>query len=418
MADSKDFIAGVDSNAKKSPRRIVFITRRTSAQVKAETEDQVQTFPEVLFRAAVAVMSLAIVLVWIALMFNAPLEGFADPSHTPNPAKAPWYFLGLQEMLHYFPPVVAGVLVPGLVVMALIVIPYFKVNIEADGLFLKDRQRRLRIFYVVASALSLFPASLQGLCGAGAHADHGGNHAAGGAEFSAIAFGLPTISGGEAAFLLGDDLVFIRTGGAHRHRYIFPRTGLGLGLAVAGFITMLINIHKDAALMKEKLTSLWQKFFGDSVRAFGVVSLVFLGSLAIAPAKNFFSEWRHYQHGYLRMIRNRSDAITLRRHFQAGIQQIWLPELGVVDRCTSCHVGLKEASLADVPTQPFRTHPAIPHKLDSSDAQFAIADKARPRRFPRRTTARWRGNSRFFPRNISSPPAASATAARCPVRRN
>ena len=56
MADSKDFIAGVDSNAKKSPRRIVFITRRTSAQVKAETEDQVQTFPEVLFRAAVAVM--------------------------------------------------------------------------------------------------------------------------------------------------------------------------------------------------------------------------------------------------------------------------------------------------------------------------------------------------------------------------
>jgi hypothetical protein len=101
-------------------------------------------------------MSLAVVLVWISLMFNAPLEGLADPSHTPNPAKAPWYFLGLQEMLHYFPPVVAGVLVPGLVVMALIVIPYFKVNIEAGGLFLKDRRRRLQIFYVVATALSLF----------------------------------------------------------------------------------------------------------------------------------------------------------------------------------------------------------------------------------------------------------------------
>lgn len=156
MADSKDFIAGVDSNAKKSPRRIVFITRRTSAQVKVETEDQVQTFPEVLFRAVVAIQLLAIVLVWIALLFNAPLEGLADPSHTPNPAKAPWYFLGLQEMLHYFPPVVAGVLVPGLVVMALVVIPYFKVNIEADGLFLKDRQKRLRIFYVVTIALSLF----------------------------------------------------------------------------------------------------------------------------------------------------------------------------------------------------------------------------------------------------------------------
>lgn len=156
MADSKDFIAGVDSNAKKSPRRIVFVTRRTSAQVKAETEDQIQTFPEVLFRAAVAIMTLAVVLIWTALFFNAPLEGLADPSHTPNPAKAPWYFLGLQEMLHYFPPVVAGVLVPGLVVMALIVIPYFKVNIEAQGLFLKDRQRRLRIFYTVATLLSLF----------------------------------------------------------------------------------------------------------------------------------------------------------------------------------------------------------------------------------------------------------------------
>jgi len=156
MADSKDFVAGVDSNAKRSPRRIVFITRRTSAQVKAETEDQIQTFPEVLFRSAVAVMTLAVVLIWIALFFDAPLEGLADPSHTPNPAKAPWYFLGLQEMLHYFPPVVAGVLVPGLVVMALIVIPYFKVNIEAEGLFLKDRQKRLRIFYVVASVLSLF----------------------------------------------------------------------------------------------------------------------------------------------------------------------------------------------------------------------------------------------------------------------
>lgn len=156
MTDSKDFVAGVDSNAKKSPRRIVFITRRTSAQVKAETEDQIQTFPEVLFRSAVAIMTLATLLVWIALVFNAPLEGVADPSHTPNPAKAPWYFLGLQEMLHYFPPVVAGVLVPGLVVMALIVIPYFKVNIEADGLFLKNRKTRLRIFYVVASALSLF----------------------------------------------------------------------------------------------------------------------------------------------------------------------------------------------------------------------------------------------------------------------
>ncbi len=118
--------------------------------------------------------------------------------------------------------------------------------------------------------------------------------------------------------------------------------------------------------MKEKLSLLWQKLFGDSVRAFGVVSVIFLASMAIAPAKNFFSEWRHYQHGYLRLIRNRSEANTLQRHFEGGIQQIWLPELGVTDRCTSCHVGLKEASLADISEQPYRPHPVIPHK----SAQF------------------------------------------------
>jgi mono/diheme cytochrome c family protein len=104
--------------------------------------------------------------------------------------------------------------------------------------------------------------------------------------------------------------------------------------------------------------------FVDSVRAFGVVSALFLISLAIAPAKNHFSEWRHYQKAYLKMISNHGDAVTLRRHFQGDIQQIWLPELGVVDRCTTCHVGLKEASLSDVGTQPFRSHPVIPHKLD------------------------------------------------------
>jgi len=156
MSDPKDFVAGMDSNARKTPRRIAFITRRTSAQVKVFDEQQVQTYPEVLFRAMVAIEVLAIVLVFIALLFNAPLEGLADPSHTPNPAKAPWYFLGLQEMLHYFPPVVAGVLVPTLVVIALVAIPYFNINIEAEGLFLKDRRRRLQIFYVVAAALSLF----------------------------------------------------------------------------------------------------------------------------------------------------------------------------------------------------------------------------------------------------------------------
>src|SRR3984893_11094678 len=143
MSDPKDFVAGMDSNARKSPTRVAFVTRRTSAQVKVTDEDQVQTYPEVLFRAIVAIEVLTISLVVVVLLFNAPLEGLADPSHTPNPATAPWYFLGVQEILRYAPPVGEGVLVPSLVVIALIVIPYFNINIEAEGVFLKDRKRRI-----------------------------------------------------------------------------------------------------------------------------------------------------------------------------------------------------------------------------------------------------------------------------------
>jgi menaquinol-cytochrome c reductase cytochrome b/c subunit len=156
MSDSKDLVAVVDSDARKTPRRIAFITRRSSPQVHVKDEDRVMTYPEVLFRAAVAIEVMTAALVIVALLWDAPLEGLADPMHTPNPAKAPWYFLGLQEMLHYFPPVVAGVLIPGLVVMALIVIPYFKINVEAEGLWLHDKARRLRIFGIVVVLFCIF----------------------------------------------------------------------------------------------------------------------------------------------------------------------------------------------------------------------------------------------------------------------
>jgi hypothetical protein len=79
-------------------------------------------------------------------------------------------------------------------------------------------------------------------------------------------------------------------------------------------------------------------------RAFAWMSVVLLVLLAIAPAKDFLADWHVYQRGYERLISKRSDAVTLRRHFEPGIQQIWLPEMGVVDRCTTCHSALKEAS--------------------------------------------------------------------------
>jgi mono/diheme cytochrome c family protein len=112
------------------------------------------------------------------------------------------------------------------------------------------------------------------------------------------------------------------------------------------------------------LEKLRQKFFGDTVRTFGWMSLLLLILLAVAPAKNHFADWRRYQRGYERLISKRSDAITLKRHYEPGIQQIWLPEMGVVDRCTTCHTALKEATLMDVTQQPYRHHPNIPHKAE------------------------------------------------------
>ncbi len=161
MSDSKDLVAVMDSDARKTPRRIAFITRRTSPQVRVKEEERVMTYPEVFFRTAVAVEVLAIALVITALLWDAPLEGLANPMHTPNPAKAPWYFLGLQELLHYFPPVVAGVLIPGLVVMALIVIPYFNINVEAEGLWQRDKSRRMRIFGLIVVVFCIFLAAFE-----------------------------------------------------------------------------------------------------------------------------------------------------------------------------------------------------------------------------------------------------------------
>jgi menaquinol-cytochrome c reductase cytochrome b/c subunit len=155
MSEPKNFSAALDSDSRRSPGRVAFVTRRTSPHIKAKDDALVMTWPETLFRAAVAIEILGIALVLLALFWDAPLEELADPMQTPNPAKAPWYFLGLQELLHYFPPVIAGVLIPGMVVVALIIIPYFNINIEAEGVWLRDRTKRLRIAMIAVGALTL-----------------------------------------------------------------------------------------------------------------------------------------------------------------------------------------------------------------------------------------------------------------------
>ena len=112
------------------------------------------SYGDLLFREIIAIEMLAVVLVCLALVWNAPLEQLADPLHTANPAKAPWYFTGLQELLHYFPPFVAGVILPTLIVLALIVVPFFNVNIKDETLWDRNKSQRLTVLAVIAVALT------------------------------------------------------------------------------------------------------------------------------------------------------------------------------------------------------------------------------------------------------------------------
>ncbi len=154
MTEKKNsYEAGFGSDAAKSPQRIVFITKKTSAKVKGDVGRQLMSYPHVILRETVAFQILLIVLVAFSLLWDAPLEQLANPLLTPNPAKAPWYFLGLQELLHYFPPFVAGIVIPTLVVVGLIVIPYFDINVQGEPLWARNRQHRLGIVLAILVAL-------------------------------------------------------------------------------------------------------------------------------------------------------------------------------------------------------------------------------------------------------------------------
>jgi hypothetical protein len=157
MSKTKNrFEAEVGSNALKTPERVVFITPKTSAQVKEKADRQLMSYPQLMLREAIAFEVLTIVLVIVALVWDAPLEQLANPLLTPNPAKAPWYFLGLQELLHYFPPLVAGIVIPALIVLALVIVPYFNVNIKGEPLWAANRSQRFLIFLGLLALLLVF----------------------------------------------------------------------------------------------------------------------------------------------------------------------------------------------------------------------------------------------------------------------
>ena len=152
-----ELVEGVDPIA--MPRRIALVRPDRRPAVRTTDEKYVMTFPNLIVREVILFQLVVIGLALAAIVFDAPLEGIANPLETPNPAKAPWYFLGLQELLHYFPPVVAGVLMPLLVVIALVVIPYARINQTAGPLWeAAGRERPLALAAAGGAIVALFAA--------------------------------------------------------------------------------------------------------------------------------------------------------------------------------------------------------------------------------------------------------------------
>src|SRR6476661_6369456 len=97
--------------------------------------NRIHTWPYLVrleFLTAIIVMTF--ITAW-SIAIDAPLEEPANPNKTPNPSKAPWYFLGLQEMLVYFDPWMAGVILPTMIIVGLMVIPYIDINPRGNGYY-------------------------------------------------------------------------------------------------------------------------------------------------------------------------------------------------------------------------------------------------------------------------------------------
>ncbi len=110
-------------------------TARGDPLVESEEKETVLVWPDLVYTELICMVALtAFLLIW-GIALQAPLEEPASSVKTPNPSKAPWYFLGLQEMLVYFDPWMAGVVMPSLIVVGLMAIPYLDFNPKGNGYF-------------------------------------------------------------------------------------------------------------------------------------------------------------------------------------------------------------------------------------------------------------------------------------------
>src|SRR4029450_1152455 len=133
-------------NAYENDRRIA------EGKPTIEGEDSAQkvfSWPDLVYVELIClVVVMAVMIVW-SIVLKAPLEEPANPGDSPNPSKAPWYFLGLQEILVYYDPWMAGVVLPSLIIVGLMAIPYIDTNPKGNGYFtFKERRYEITIFLI------------------------------------------------------------------------------------------------------------------------------------------------------------------------------------------------------------------------------------------------------------------------------
>jgi hypothetical protein len=114
---------------------------------KTESDEKLFTWPDLVYTELLCMIALTIVMIVWSIGLRAPLEEAANPTTSPNPAKAPWYFLGLQEMLVYFDPWLAGVVLPTLIIVGLMAIPYIDTNPRGNGYYsFRERKWEIGVF--------------------------------------------------------------------------------------------------------------------------------------------------------------------------------------------------------------------------------------------------------------------------------
>ncbi len=155
QAEPVEEVAGVFPASTKT-WGLMSLSRRPGASVESrDPDDEVFAWPHLLYRELLVALGVIVFLHAVSLMFMAPLEEIADPTRTPNPAKAPWYFLGLQELVHYS-ALIGGVLVPTLIVVALLVLPYVDRNPAGSGRwFAPERRTSNTVFTILVVLLAI-----------------------------------------------------------------------------------------------------------------------------------------------------------------------------------------------------------------------------------------------------------------------